>query len=142
MIQDGLKAIIDILKADAGITTLVGTRVFGVELPQAEAASMPRKAIVVKPSGGGTFPVGSRDYVEHSAMRIDVFSYGETPFEAGRVRREVYDVLKQLRRTVINSTLVHWVNSAGGLIHLRDVDTDWPVVFESHEVFFAERAVA
>jgi len=142
MIQDSIKAIIDILKADAGITTLVGTRVFGLELPQAEAANMPRKAIVIQPSGGAGFGVGERDYIEHSAPRIDVFSYGETPFEAGRVRREVYDVLKQLKRTVINSTLVHWANPAGGPLPLRDPDTDWPLQFESFQVFFAERAVA
>ena len=142
MIQDPVKAIIDVLKANAAITTLVGTRVFGIELPQAEAASMPRKAIVVKPSGGAGFGVGERDYIEHSAPRMDVFSYGETPFEAAKVRREVYDVLKQLNRTVINTTLIHWVNPAGGLIHLRDADTDWPFVFESFQVFAAERAVA
>ena len=141
MITDGLKAIIDILKANAAITSLVSTRVFGVELPQAEAASMPRKAIVIQPSGGGAFPVGSRDFVEHSTMRFDVFCYGETAFEAEKVRREVYDVLKQLKRTIINSVLVHWINPAGGLFALRDSDTDWPAMFQSHEMFYAERAV-
>lgn len=141
MIQDPTKAVVDILKANSAITTLVSTRVFGIELPQAEAASMPRKAIVIQPSGGGAFPVGSNDFVEHSTLRFDAFCYGETSFEAEKVRREVYDVLKQLRRTVINTVLVHWINPAGGLLSLRDSATDWPVMFQSHEMFFAERAV-
>lgn len=141
MIADPTKAVIDILKANANITTLVGTRVFGVELPQVEAKNMPRKAIVIQPSGGGTFPVGSNDFVEHSTLRFDAFCYGETSFEAERVRREVYDVLKQLKRTVINTVLIHWINPAGGLISLRDPDTDWSVMFQSFQIFFAERAV-
>lgn len=142
MIQDPIKAIIDILKADSDITTLVSTRVYGMELPRSETANMPRKAIVIQPSGGGVFPVGSADYIEHSDQRIDVFSYGETPFEAQKVRREVLDTLKQLKRTIINGTLLHWINRAGGSLALRDPDTDWPVAFESFQVFFAERTAA
>lgn len=141
MIANPTKAVIDILKADSSITALVSTRVFGIELPQDEAKNMPRKAIVIQPSGGGTFPVGSNDFVEHSTLRFDAFCYGETPFEAEKVRREVYDVLKQLKRTVINTVLIHWINSAGGLISLRDPETHWPVMFQSHQMFFAERAV-
>lgn len=142
MIVDGLKAIVDILKADTDIVALVGTRVFGVELPQAEAASMPRKAIVVQPSGGGVFSVGSRDLIEHSDMRVDIFCYGETVFEAEKVRREVYDTLKTLGRTIINTVLVHWINPAGGLLSLRDPDTQWPVQFQSWQMFYSERAVS
>jgi hypothetical protein len=142
MIQDPIKAIIDILKANAAVTTLVGTRVFGLELPRPEAASMPRKAIVIQASGGGVFRVGSSDYIKHSDQRIDIFSYGETPFEAQKVRREVVDVLKQAKRQVINGTLIQWINRAGGSLALRDPDTDWPVCFESFQLFFAETAVA
>ena len=134
MIQDHVTAVQEYLKADSDITALVGTRVFGIELPESETDNMPRKAIVIKQSGGD----GSRGYLEHSANRMDVFCYGETPYEARKVRREVYDVLKQLDRTVINSTLVHWVNPSGGPLDLRDPDTQWPVVFESFQVFAAE----
>lgn len=103
---------------------------------------MPRKAIVVQPSGGGVFEVGSTDYVPHSDQRIDVFCYGETPYEAQKVRREVFDVLKNVRRQVINGVLVHWFQRSGGVLALRDPDTDWPVAFESWQMFFAERLVA
>ena len=141
MIQDPIVAIIDILKADAGIIALVATRVFGGELPRPEAVSMPRKAIAIQASGGGVFSTGANDFIEHSDARFDAFCYGETPFEAGKVRREVHDVLKQLKRQAINGILIHWVNPAGGFLTARDTDANWPIAFESFQMFFAERAV-
>lgn len=142
MIQNPTKAVIDVLKADAAITALVGTRVFGMELPRSEASAMPRKAIVIQPSGGGLLPVGSQSFIEHSDRRFDAFCYGETEFEADTVSLEVYGVLKQLKRTVINTVLIHWINPAGGALPLRDPGTDWPVQFQPYQVFFAERAAA
>lgn len=138
MIQDHIVAVTDILKADSGVASLVGSRVFGIELPKAETQHMPRKAIVVKQSGG----IGSRDYIRHSNPRIDVFCYGETPYEARKLRREVYDVLQQLKRTVINSTLVHWFNPSGGPLDLRDPETQWSLCFESYDCYMADQAVA
>jgi len=99
---------------------------------------MPRKAIVVKQSGG----LGSRSYMQHSSPRIDIFCYGETPYQARTVRRQVYEVLQQLIRTVTNSTLIHSISPEGGPLDLRDPDTSWPVVFESYQVFAADVPVA
>ena len=138
MIQDHVTAVVEYLKADGDIVALVGTRVFGIELPETETDNMPRKAIVVKQSGGD----GSRGYLEHSTPRMDVFCYGETPYQARTVRREVYDVLKQLIRTVTDSTLIHSISPEGGPLDLRDPDTQWPVVFESYQVFAAEVVAA
>lgn len=138
MIQDHIVAITDVLKADSGVSALVGTRVFGIELPEAETANMPRKCIVVKQSGG----LGNRSYIRHSNPRIDVFCYGETPYEARKLRREVYEALQQLVRVVVNSTLIHWVNPSGGPLDLRDPDTQWSVCFESFDMFAADQAVA
>lgn len=138
MIQDHVTAVVEYLKADSDIVALVGTRVFGIELPEAEADFMPRKAIVVKQSGGA----GSGGWLEHSTPRMDVFCYGETPHQARTVRREVYDVLKQLIRTVIDSTLINSISPSGLPLDLRDPDTQWPVVFESYQVFAAEVVAA
>lgn len=141
MIQDPIEAIVNCLLADAGIVALVGTRVFGNELEKAEAGSQPRKTIAIQPSGGGTFTTGSQDFIRHHDARFDAFCYGETPYEAGRVRREVHDVLKQINRKIIGGTLIHWVNPAGGFLATRDPDTEWPTAFESFQVFFAEQPV-
>ena len=124
-----------VLLADVTLNTMVGDRVFGDELPPAEAASMPRQCVVLKPSGGPAFQPGS--YIRHAFQRIDALSYGETPFEANAVRDAVQDVLLQLRRGKTGGTLIHWVQSAGGWTSQRDADADRPVSFGSYQAFFA-----
>ncbi len=140
MSADVIDGLITFLKADAPLTALVGTRVFGLELPAAEAGEMPRTAVVVQPSGGSTLTEGT--YAPLTAQRVDVFSYGETPFEAERVRRAVFDALKALRRAVNASVLIHWCDPAGGFANLRDPDTTWPINFQSFQAFYAETAAA
>ena len=129
-----------VLLADATLNAMVGARVFGLELPPTEAASMPRQCVVLKPSGGSAFQPGS--YLRHAFQRVDAFSYGETPFEADAVRDAVQDVLVQLRRGKTGGTLIHWVQSAGGWTSQRDADADWPVSFESYQAFFALETAA
>lgn len=136
MSADITAALVVFLKANGPVATLVGTRVFGFELSVSEAGSMPRAAVVLKPSGGAPLTEGS--YVEHVAQRFDVFSYGETPFESERVRRAVFDALKALRRAVSANVLIHWCDPAGGFANLRDTDTKWPVNFQSFQAFYAE----
>lgn len=138
MIQDHVTAVAEYLKADLNIVALVGTRVFGIELPESETDFMPRKTIVIKQSGGAD----SGGWLEHSTPRMDIFCYGETPYQARTVRREVYNVLKQLIRTVIDSTLINSISPSGLPLDLRDPDTQWPVVFESYQVFAAEVVAA
>ncbi|MDZ4307562.1 hypothetical protein, partial [Allopontixanthobacter sp.] len=65
------------LKSDAALAALVGTRVFGGEMPPAETAQMPRKALVLRASGGVSLTAGS--HAEHDTQRLDLFSFGETP---------------------------------------------------------------
>ncbi len=140
MSEDIISALRLVLLADETLNALVGARVFGVELPPAEAASMPRQCVVLKPSGGPAFQPGS--YIEHAYQRIDAFSYGETPFEADAVRDAVHTALRQLRRGVTGGTLIHWVQSAGGWASQRDADADWPMAFQSFQAFFALETAA
>ncbi len=140
MSEDIISALRLVLLADETLNALVGERVFGVELPPAEAASMPRQCVVLKPSGGPAFQPGS--YIEHAYQRIDVFSYGETPFEADAVRDAVHTALRQLRRGVTGGTLIHWVQSAGGWASQRDADADWPMAWQSFQAFFALETAA
>lgn len=138
MSADVIAALVSFLKADAGVAALVGTRVFGLELPAAEAGSMPRKAVLLQASGGVSLTAGT--FAEHDTQRIDAHAYGETPFEAARLRRAVKDALKPLRRQVVDQVLIHWVEPAGGWATLRDPDADWPDAFQSFQAFFAEPA--
>ncbi len=138
MSEDIVAALVTFIKADGGVSALVGTRVFGLELPGAEAASMPRKAVVLKPSGGPSFASGS--YSEHDTQRIDVFAYGETLFEATRVRTAVSDAFRALRRGKTGTTLIHWVEPAGGWASQRETKLEWPRAFQSFQAFYALEA--
>jgi hypothetical protein len=140
MSQDIVAALITVLKADAAVAALVGARVFGLELPASEAKSMPRKAVVLRAAGGPSLAAGS--YIEHDSQRIDLFAWGETPYEAERTRRACFDALKFIKRQVAASTLIHWVEPAGGFATQRDPDAAWPVAFQSYQAFFATPAAA
>lgn len=140
MSADVIAGLVAYLKADAGVSGLAGTRVFGLELPGGQAGAMPRHAVVLQASGGVSLTAGS--YVEHDTQRVDAFSYGATPFQAERLRRAVFDALKPLRRAVAAGVLIHWVEPAGGWSTLRDPDGHWPVAFQSFQAFFAQDAAA
>ena len=139
MIADVTQAIVELLKANAEISALVGARVYGFELPKAEAASMPRKSIVVEPSGGAREQNG---YAKIAWPRLDVRIYGETVYEAMTVYRAAQDALKQARRSVHAGVLIHAANPAGGFVKSRAEDTDWPRIVASYQVMFAENEVA
>lgn len=144
LITDAKAAIIGILKANADVSGLVGTRVYGDELPRSETdnrESTGRKSVVVA-SGGGVPPSYTTGTLPLEAQRMDVFCYGETLFQAERVRRAVYSAMKGIERVTQDSVLIHWANPAGGAASGRDPDTDWPVKWNSWQVLSDERAVA
>lgn len=135
---DVVTAIVDLLKADAGVAALCGTRVFGGELPPDEASSMPRCAIVVQPSGGVPFQPAARLNAE--AQRLDVVAYGATPYEAATLRGRCARLLVALVRRVSAGVVVHWVQPAGGYLASRDRDGQWPYAFQSFQALFSEEA--
>lgn len=137
---DPVGATRDILAADAGIAALAGDRVFGGELPAGEADSMPRRALVVKPSGGISITGGSG--VEHDTQRVDLFAYGATPKQAADLVSLAALVLRRVDRVVAAGTLVHWYQPAGGYSSSREPDTDWPRAFMSFQIFHALESVA
>ena len=140
-ITDAREAIIGILKADSAVAALVGTRVFGDELPRSETDNQARKAVVISP-GGGSPPSYTTATLPLEGARIDVFCYGESPYQAEVARRTVYGALKGVQRVTQGNVLVHWVRPAGGAASGRDPNTDWPVKWNSWQYLADERAVA
>ena len=140
---DPIGALVALLKADAGVAALVGVRVFGGELPQAEAESMPRKGVILRLSGGVN-PVGG--YVEATAERVDAISWGETSYEADQVSRAVRGALIRLRRQVVTvsgtGVLIHSAEQAGGRISVRDQETNWPAITQAFQVLYALKDAA
>lgn len=132
---DIVTAIVDLLKADAGVAALCGERVFGGELPPDEAGSMPRRAIVIQPSGGAPYQPAGR--VKAEAQRLDVVAYGATIAEAAVLRDAARRVLVMTVRLLVSGVLVHWVQSAGGFLIGRDRDGQWPFAFQSFQALFS-----
>lgn len=127
-LQAGLVAY---LSAQSGVAFLVGDRVFGGELPSEEAAFMPRRALVIRLSGGVSLTGEST--LDHDTQRFDVFSYGKTPLQAGTVMSQADHALRSLTRGVWADCLIHRVNSAGGASQGREPVTEWPRHFRSYQ---------
>lgn len=139
MSVDPIYGLVGYLAADAGVSALVGTRVFGGELPRSENGSMPRQAVVVQPAGGGIMGLAYQDYGD---FRVDVSCYGATPLDAWALYLAVHSALKSLRREVSHSALLHWARPSSKGLSGRDTDTDWPLVISSWQVFAAEVTAA
>ena len=135
---DIIGAIVDLLKADSNIAA-AGDLVFGGELPANETANMPRRAIIVQPSGGVSLAAGS--FINHDTQRVDLFCYGKTPYEAEDLRRLARRALTSVRRRIVGGCLIHWAEPAGGFSAGRDRDAAWPVAFQSFQVFYALQEV-
>jgi len=137
-IQDLVGSLINILGSDSSVAALVGTqpndRIYGLELDVDESANMPRKSIVLNLAGGE----GRHDYSDYSVKRIDVFSYGETPFEANKLYRTVFSVMKHVKRENSSSVLVHRCSLESGGVFMRDPDTDWSLILSTWSVMYGD----
>lgn len=136
---DPIAALVAYLKADTGVAALLAARVFGGELPPSETEAMPRKALVVRASGGFSLTAGS--YAEHDTQRFDLLAFGETPHEANRVSQAAGLAMKRLRRSVHAAVLLHWAKHAGGAIPGREPGTEWAREFQSWQVMYALVAI-
>ncbi|WPZ06576.1 hypothetical protein [Pelagerythrobacter marinus] len=130
---DPIAALVAMLKANASIAAnALNERIFGGELPAIEAASMPRKAVVIRPSGGVSLTGGT--FVEADTLRVDVFAYGATPNEAFTAMMVTSLELRRMRPGVWAGTMLHSCNSAGGASSGREPGTEWPREFRSFQV--------
>lgn len=140
MIPDPLLALRAIVAADTDVAALAGTRIFAAELPDSEAAQMPRAAAVIAASGGPP----DLGYAPLAHRRIDVRTYGATPLGAMTLHLALHAVLKTLRRRSSLGVLVHSAALDAGPVAMREpeVGAEWPFVFASYEVLASEEAVA
>ena len=143
-VPDVLSALRAVLRADADVIAIApAAQIYAGEMPAAEAAAQPRASIVLSRAGGPA----DDSYVEIARTRVDIRCYGSTPFEASRLRAEVYELLKHLKRRrvtsaspVITPTLLHGVEIEGGPTPFRDADGDWPAELLTVLVVAAEVA--
>lgn len=135
--KDVMAALIAYLKTVSGVTDLTSTRIYGGSLPQSEIENLPRKTIALRYAGG---PEEMRTH-RVQQQRIDVYSYGEDHYEAGRVDGAVCEALLDIQRTAASDTLLH---SAGysGAHHMRDSDHGWEYVMRSAMIRAGETALS
>lgn len=121
---DRIAALTALLKADPTISAKIQTRAFAHELPDVVINRMPLYAIVLRPAGGGSTLGGG--YQQFSDQRIDIHHYGGTPEAAYGLYADVESFLKQMPRTVVGDTLIHWARAAGGPNQMREPGKAWP----------------
>ena len=134
-IQAPIAALVVFFEADTAVNTLTEGRIYGAASRVTEADNQPRKMLVFRRMGG--IPQG---YVDLSVPRVDFECYGETPFEAGTLWLAVQEALQNLSRDVHNNTLLHLANQTAGPVDDRNLETHWPFVWSSWNVWVGEAA--
>ena len=135
------EAVLKVLKEPQEIFDLIGddvtreTRVFGFQVPKAEAIKMPRKCIVIRQSGSGG---QNQSFVRFQKTLLDVLCYGETSYEAELLRLEVNRYLKDFRRRTSEGFLLHSFDLVNGPIPLPESQTEWPYVLETWRCLASE----
>lgn len=138
--SDLIAALVALQKADAVMAGIASDRIFGGELPSEETPNMPRRAIVIRESGGTALT--GRSNLGHDAQRVDLFAYGATPQQASMLRAEAALAFRRAEPGTYAGVLIHSVNSAGGASSRRDPDTDWPRAFQSFQAFYGLEAIS
>lgn len=133
--SDPIGAVLALLGADPVVAGMAGADLFGGELPAAAVARLPKAMVVVQASGG--ISLTGESHVEHDTQRIDLTCYGRTPREAEVLRQACALTLRRVRRVTAAGTLIHWINSAGGVLSGRERDGGWPTAFQSFQIFHA-----
>lgn len=117
------------LLENTGIVESVGDRIYVAELPQHEAADMPRPAIVIRLTGG----IVQSHYLPHLPQRIDVIAYGATFGEAAELDDAIARDLHQLDGGSYDGIGVRGVG-VGGSYTARDPTFGWPYQWRTYDV--------
>lgn len=107
-------------------------RIYGARLPKTEAQNMPRKAIVVRASGGGQLASGWMPTVDG---RIDLRCYGATPYEAAELSGEASVALHGISDVATDHGRILWCALSGGATQLTEPDTNWDLVLTTWQVY-------
>lgn len=150
MTADATAATVALLLGESAVSTLAGTHVYGSEAPDDPDFNgyMPDYAVVVQPAGGLGPADGS--YVALDGQRLEVNSYGSTPYRARQMARAVHAVLKAVKRETVwddesdptTATLVHSYTPSGGFVALREPETRWPRVLRGYVCTYSETEIS
>lgn len=135
---DVIAALVGWLKVHPVIGVMTEGRVYGEELPSGEITLQP--TLVIRSAGGPSLSTGT--FLNHDSVTIDVVAYAPTVFEAQRLRREVFNIIRKISRVVVNGVLIHWIDTGGAWVTQREPDVAWPSAIQSFQVYHALEKVA
>ena len=107
----------------------VGTRIYGIGLPEAEVPNQPRGAVILRP-----FPAtgaGDSSFANLQTTGVDIVCYGKNERESGSIEKAMADHLKSMSRYLFGDVLLHVANRAGSPSFFRDPSYDFPVTFSA-----------
>ena len=122
--------------SDAGIAALVSDRIYVNRIPreviEAQDPYHPAKMLVLRQSGGSS----KVDLLPTATVAVTALAYGESDFEADKVRRAVAQWLHETLRNcdLSSDVLIHDAIPTGGPIPLVDPDITWPGVAQTYSV--------
>ena len=119
-------AIVQYLAEDGRVSRLAGSRVYGSEFPEREAAAMPQKLAVVTASGGLGSGAGTSSRTPWTQNRVDIRCYGETPYQADILHGAVYRAMVELHLHEREDIRLSDAVISGGPLPGRDLNADWP----------------
>ena len=126
-IPDPIADIRALLVADAGVSALVGERVYHSELPESESPNMPQQAVVVAQAGGP----GRPKKLKTRTIRLDTICYGATLYESLQLHLVVREALETLS---VPTGSVKSVETVSDGQNARDPLKQWPVCFASYRL--------
>ena len=87
----------------------------------------PRECVLLSPTSG-------EDNRNWETMEIDVICYGATMQRAGRLRRKVTRIMRNLQRDVERGCLLHSATLQTGPVAYVDTTDGWPTLVETWRV--------
>lgn len=124
-LPDPIADIRTLLLADAAVAAIAGTRVFGGEIPENEAAAMPEATVVVKAAGGP----GRPKFMKIRRIRVDTICYAATLHDSKQLHDAVREALETLDRP---SGSVKSIEIASEALNARDQVKQWPTCYASY----------
>lgn len=137
VVPDLLSGIVALMRADVNISDMVGTKVYGMELPRREINSMPQKLIIVSTIGG--WP--QYGHMQLNRNIVEVRCFGEDYKAAWEVYTATHLFFKNLNRQVYDTLLVHAATPVNGPISLQDPRFEWPNMLTTWRLLVAEAPV-
>jgi len=133
-----IAALIAYLSQNTDIVTDTAGRIYGNEMPNEQAAFMPRGLIVINSAGTARM---TRDRLNLGHKIFDVRCYHSSMYLSSMLFLSVAKHLKNLQRQLINGVLLYDASQITGRFTAREPDTEWPVSYGSFEVTISEEGI-